>query len=471
MSRASAVVLIALAAAAACHRSPTAPSCTYSVTATQGQFGAEGGAASLTIATGSRCSWTARAAADWVAFAGPSSGTGPATVPFTVAGNPAGADRSTNIIVADNEVPIRQSARACEFTVTPDSDSYGAEGGRGEVIVDATPGCQWTASSNADWLKITAGATGTGPGKVEYLVAAHDRDDRDGTLTVAGRTVNIHQDGRSPCAFAVSPGSSAFDAGGGAGFFDLDTEPPCEWSPRSSASWVRVTAPAGVVRGPARVAFDVARNDSADQRSATISAGTATFGIVQRGATALCEYSVSPVSFRYHWHGTGGENSQFVVSTGASCPWTATSETPWLSIVSGSNGTGTAHVWFALGTYTAETTRQAPIMVRWPTATAGQNVWVAQEGCRYALSAREREFGPEGGRTYVTVFAGPVSVDCAIGCPWTATSHVPWVRITTPVPSQGDNELFFNVDQNTTGSDRIGAMTIAGLTYTVTQRR
>jgi hypothetical protein len=143
---------------------------------------------------------------------------------------------------------------------------------------------------------------------------------------------------------------------------------------------------------------------------------------------------------------------------------------PWLSILSGKSGSGSGSVIFGVGEYTSEATRRSPIMLRWPTASAGQNVWVAQEGCRYALSARAREFGPEGGRTYITVFGTPVSVDCAIGCPWSATTTASWIHITTPMPSAGDNEFFFNVDANTTGVDRVGVITAAGLTLTIAQR-
>lgn len=474
MLRASLAILIASIAAAACDHSPSTPSCTYALSATPAQFGAEGGAGTLTVTTQPRCSWTARAEADWVTLGSPSTGTGTATVTFTVATNPAGADRSTSVTVSDQAVAIRQSARACEFSVSPDADSYGADGGRGTVTVDAAPGCQWTATSSAGWLQITAGATGSGSGTVEYAVSAHDGDSRDGTLTVAGRVVNIHQEGRAACTFAIAPSSQTFDAAGGSGTFDVDTGPGCEWSVRSDAAWVRITAPGGgAATGPGRVAFTVDRHESTEQRVATIVAGTEAFTVVQRGSTALCEYGVEPVSFSFHWHGTDGQNAEIRVSTGPSCGWTASAEVSWLPIVSGSSGTGSGAVRFRVGSYIFETTRRAPIMVRWPTPTAGQNVWVTQEGCYYAVSTRSVTIGPEGGRTMVTVFGTPVSVDCRIGCPWTATTATSWIHITTPMPSSGDNEFFFNVDANSSGVDRTGEISVAGstvMTITVTQR-
>jgi hypothetical protein len=62
------------------------------------------------------------------------------------------------------------------------------------------------------------------------------------------------------------------------------------------------------------------------------------------------------------------------------------------------------------------------------------------------------------------VFGTPASVDCRIGCPWNATTETSWIHITTPMPSSGDNEFFFNVDANVgrgpAGDDRVDGMTL-----------
>ena len=43
----------------------------------------------------------------------------------------------------------------------------------GSVTVTAGAGCAWTATSNAAWISITAGGSGTGNGTVSYSVAAN----------------------------------------------------------------------------------------------------------------------------------------------------------------------------------------------------------------------------------------------------------------------------------------------------------
>jgi hypothetical protein len=61
------------------------------------------------------------------------------------------------------------------------------------VNVTAGTGCAWTASSNAPWLTITSGATGTGNGPVGFSAAANAGGSRTGTLTIAGQTFTVTQ--------------------------------------------------------------------------------------------------------------------------------------------------------------------------------------------------------------------------------------------------------------------------------------
>ncbi|HEY1402543.1 MAG TPA: M36 family metallopeptidase, partial [Pyrinomonadaceae bacterium] len=61
----------------------------------------------------------------------------------------------------------------CSFSISPTSASQPATGGTGSVSVTAGAGCNWSAVSNAAFITITAGASGTGSGTVSYSVAAN----------------------------------------------------------------------------------------------------------------------------------------------------------------------------------------------------------------------------------------------------------------------------------------------------------
>jgi Zn-dependent metalloprotease len=84
----------------------------------------------------------------------------------------------------------------CTFSISPTSASQPAGGATGSVSVTAGAGCTWSAVSNAAFITITAGASGTGSGTVTYSVAANTATtSRTGTLTIAGQTFTVTQAG------------------------------------------------------------------------------------------------------------------------------------------------------------------------------------------------------------------------------------------------------------------------------------
>jgi hypothetical protein len=86
----------------------------------------------------------------------------------------------------------------CSFSVSPPSLSFSARGGNGSVTVSTSGSCGWTATSNAAWVNITVGGSGTGSGTVGFTVSANGSGSlRSGTLTIAGQTVTVRQGGSS----------------------------------------------------------------------------------------------------------------------------------------------------------------------------------------------------------------------------------------------------------------------------------
>src|SRR5712692_7613197 len=51
---------------------------------------------------------------------------------------------------------------ACTYSISPTSQSFTSAAGTSTVAVTAGAGCSWTTVSNAAWITITAGASGTG---------------------------------------------------------------------------------------------------------------------------------------------------------------------------------------------------------------------------------------------------------------------------------------------------------------------
>jgi hypothetical protein len=193
------------------------------------------------------------------------------------------------------------------------------------------------------------------------------------------------------------------------------------------------------------------------------------FTVKQAGDVGGCQYSVAPVSFaRCMPSGTLAAT----LTTQDSCPWTATADVPWLNVPSGTSGSGSATISV---TYSEnyDAPREGIVMVRWPTPTAGQNIHLAQAGCRYAVSQSTFTVTAAGGPRAFNVIQQSDPTECGGAtqdrCVWTAQSQVPWITITTSMPRSGDNPVSFSVAPNDGTSPRTGTIVVRDKVVTVTQ--
>ena len=112
-------------------------------------------------------------------------------------------------------------------------------------------------------------------------------------------------------------------------------------------------------------------------------------------------------------------------------------------------------------------------MVRWPTATAGQNTQVSQAGCNYAVSTSSISLAAVGGTGQFNVIQASDPITCGgplqDACRWTAQADVPWITITTSMPQAGDNPVGFTVTANPGTSPRTGRITVRDKVVQITQ--
>jgi hypothetical protein len=93
----------------------------------------------------------------------------------------------------------------------------------------------------------------------------------------------------------------------------------------------------------------------------------------------------------------------------------------------------------------------------------GYRVSIRQEAakCAFGIVPLTLSVAADGETRSVTVTTGS-------GCAWTATSHAAWITITSGATGAGSGSVALTVATNT-GAARIGAVTIAGQTVTLTQ--
>jgi uncharacterized repeat protein (TIGR01451 family) len=150
-----------------------------------------GGSGYVNVSWGVGCSWSSMSNDSWITITY-SSNCCDGYVNYSVAPN-TGLMRTGTITIAGQTFTVNQ-AGACLSTILPANSTIGAAGGTGAVTVNAPEGCGWTASSNAPWITINSGGSGSGSGTVDYSVAPNSGiTPRTGTMGIANQTFTLTQ--------------------------------------------------------------------------------------------------------------------------------------------------------------------------------------------------------------------------------------------------------------------------------------
>jgi hypothetical protein len=453
---------------------PSAAKCHVTV-ATPDTVPAAGGSGSLAVTTTRDCTWAASTSAAWVVMTSVANGQGDGAIAYRIAANSDPSERTATIDVNDTSVAITQAAAECHFTVSPTDASVPPSGGTVTVQVQPSARCGWTAATDADWIHITAGASGLGAGSVTFAVDQNGGGARTAVVTIAGAAVRVSQadsgppGGTSPpapapapppapapspqpqpCTYAIQPAGQTVPGSGGTGTIAVTAGQTCQWTAASTAPWLTITAGASGT-GNGTVSFGVAPNDGAS-RSASISVAGQTFTVTQ--SALACSYSIAPTTEAVT---SAGGTLTVTVTAGASCGWVAASNASWITVSAGANGTGNGTVRLAVAANSGT--------ARTGTATiAGQTFTVTQSAapCTYTLAPSTVDIPAAGGNGTTMVKAGG-------GCAWTAVANAPWITITSAASGTGDGSVAFAAAANT-GAARSGTITIGGQTLTVTQQ-
>ncbi|MBF0338132.1 MAG: M6 family metalloprotease domain-containing protein, partial [Nitrospirae bacterium] len=98
---------------------------------------------------------------------------------------------------AKNVTATFDTPTCTSYTLTPTSMTFTSSGGSGSVDVAVNTDCSWTAVSNVSWITITSGSSDNGNGTVTYAVVANtSTSQRTGTMTIAGKTFTVTQEGQ-----------------------------------------------------------------------------------------------------------------------------------------------------------------------------------------------------------------------------------------------------------------------------------
>lgn len=316
------------------------PACTISLQPTSTSIPAAGGTGTVAVTAAAGCAWTASALASWITLTTPPSGSGNGSVGFTVAANTATTPRSGTLNISGQTFTVNQAAASptCTISIDPTSQSVPAAGITGlSVTVTAPSGCSRPATSNATWITVTNGASGSGNGTVTLNVAANTAGARTGTVTIGGQTFTVNQAGAAAtCTYSINPTSMTVGDDGAKGLtVAISTGAGCQWSSSENVGWLDIKS-ARNGTGSGSITFDVGSYNGST-RTGTLTIAGQTFTVTQVRCSATLSPQNQPVSAL-------GGSFTVSVTTQIGCEWQAIESLSWVTITSGSSGTGSGTV-------------------------------------------------------------------------------------------------------------------------------
>ncbi len=438
------------------------PPCVFQIQPTSHTFPHTGGSASVTVTVtqGSNCSWTVSNPLPWLA-ASPANWTGNGTVNLTAQPNPGPDSRPGTLTIAGITLPVTQDAPPpppCRFQLQPTSHSFPHTGGSHSVTVTVTQGsnCSWTVTNVPDWVTASP-ANWTGNGTVSLTAQPNTEPTvRSGTLTIAGVLFPVTQD-PPPCAFQLQPTSHNFPHTGGSRTVAVTVTQGsnCTWTVANLPYWV--TASPANWTGNGTVSLTAQPNTEPTARSATLTIAGIAFPVTQDPPP--CAFQLQPTSQNFP-HAGGSRAVTVRVIQGSNCSWTVSNLPYWLT-ASPANGTGNGTVSLTAQPNTEPTARSATLTI------AGLSFPVTQDPppqpCTFQLQPTSHNFPYTGASRTVAV-----TVTQGSNCTWTVANLPYWL---TPSPPNGTGNGTVNLTAlpNTEPTGRSGTLTIAGLSFPVTQ--
>jgi hypothetical protein len=430
-----------------------AATCSFVLSPATLDFTAAGGSGTVSvIAPISNCSWTGTAG-DAAVTLSPGSGTAPSQLTVTVAANQGIPSRNLTATIGGQTLTLNQAGKNCSVMLGSSAATIPATGGPGSVDVTTQNGCSYSTVTGPSWISITSGGTGPG-GTLFYTVDANSTTtSRTGAMNIGGQFYQITQPGLS-CEISLDTSTlgSPFASGGGTGSIGiLTSNPVCNWSASTRATWLSFNGPMSGT-GAGTISITAAANGAVSSRAALVSIGGQLVNVSQAGT--ICTYGLR--SSNGSAPASGGSGSVGVLSS-PGCAWTSTSNASWLTIT-GSDNTGTGDVQFTAAANVSATSRSGTLTI------AGQTYTVNQSGasCNYSLTLAGVN-APLAGVNNATVgFAAS-----AAGCTANAISFSNWLTVSTALSGQA-GAITYTAAANT-GPARNGFVKLGEQTFSVSQ--
>ena len=250
--------------------------CITSLGPTPGEIPGNGGTFTFNFTLPARCPWSIWPDTQGVTITDTALGLSDGSTLSangTIQPNPSTSQRTINIYVAEQIVPITQAAASCKQpAVSPLPLTLGASGAAQNVNVFLPSICNWQVSTNTPWLTIgNVSVTGeNGNGTPTISAPPFSYSQRVGTLNLDNETFTVTQTGSRSCTAAASASLPSVPSSGGTGDITVSVSSgSCTWTGYSLTSWIQLAATASG-QGNGSLPYIVAANPGSLPRSGQI---------------------------------------------------------------------------------------------------------------------------------------------------------------------------------------------------------
>jgi hypothetical protein len=314
-------------------------------------FGKDGGAAAiLTLGSGS---WNATTSNNWLTITPRATGNATQSCIYVVGSNFSADNRTGQIEINGQIHTVNQTGYTA--SLTPSSATVDLDGGSGTVNISVAAGVSWSTSSNSDWISVTT-ASGTSSSSVSYTVDPNPGVTvRTGSITIAGQTFSVTQTGTD---INLSPKEVEKAYSSDIVQLQVTALINTNWNVTPNASWISVVDD-GNGFGDSQITLAVGTNPSYNERTGTVSIGSATFTIRQFG-TPNPVLDIIPDEATANPIGAFGNVAVLATPDAA---WTANSLSPWIVISDGASGAGNGNIEYVASANTTLSSRVGLIEV------------------------------------------------------------------------------------------------------------
>ncbi len=241
--------------------------------------------------------------------------------------------------------------------------------------------------------KLTTGRTGAGDNTAPKSRSYYSNGGSESFALTTGTNYMIRGQYSTGCAAntTISPGSQSFNASAGNGSIAVaPSTASTAWTATSNDSWITIISGASGT-GNGTLVYAVAQNSTGAIRTGTITVAGQTFTVTQTGC--VIGFSPSPNTTI----SAAGGIFDITVSAPAGCSWTATSNSDWITLDSGtSSGSNNGTIKYSVLANSVKTARTGTVTI------AGQTLTVTQTACPGSATMifDEDEVGGNGSGTH-----------------------------------------------------------------------